>query len=107
MAIRRICLRRPCSPHKITIFLPDSGYVLRRCLFMGSFNLIGWLKTWFRRRVKTVVKRPRLRLRLEELETRLAPAFVWTGAGLALNDKWSNPANWQGSTIPTTGTPVA
>src|ERR1700722_6552797 len=66
---------------------------------MLSFNLVAWLKTWFRSRVKSVVNRPRLRPRLEELETRLAPAtFIWTGAGL--NANWSTAANWQGSIAP-------
>ena len=40
-------------------------------------------------------------LKLEHLETRLAPAantFTWTGGGV--NNNWNNPANWSGG-VPT------
>ena len=41
---------------------------------MFSFNLIRWLKSLSRSRGRTHVNKPRLRLNLEELESRLAPA---------------------------------
>ncbi len=73
---------------------------------MFSFNLSGWLKSWFRRKGKPFEKRPRFRPHLEALETRLAPAlFVWTGAGGVGNDNWNFAANWASHTIPVAGTP--
>ena len=46
-----------------------------------SFNLRRWLKQMFAPEVSTYVK-PRFRLTLEPLETRLAPAtFIWDGIG--------------------------
>lgn len=46
--------------------------------------------TWLRRPV----------LRMDELESRLAPAtFTWSGQGLTPN--WSNPLNWVGGVAPT------
>jgi autotransporter-associated beta strand protein len=72
---------------------------------MLSFNdLVRWLKRGCHSRVKTIVRKRRFRLCLEELETRLAPALVWTGA--AGNSNWSSPGNWQGGTIPTVGATV-
>src|ERR1017187_1443643 len=71
---------------------------------MFSFNLVRWLKTLFRARVKTIVKKPRYRLCLETLEDRLAPAqFIWTGAGGDTN--WSTPLNWQGNAAPSSSSP--
>ena len=61
---------------------------------MFSFNLVRWLKSRFRSRGKTVCNKPRLRLHLEELESRLAPASVWTGA---VSNNWNNagtPTTW-------------
>ena len=68
---------------------------------MVSFNLVRWLKNWFRGRVTTIVKkRPRFRLRMEELETRLAPAtFIWTGAS-GVDNNWSTATNWLGGVAP-------
>jgi autotransporter-associated beta strand protein len=46
-------------------------------------------------------QRPTLKLRLEDLESRLAPAaFTWTGGGGTSNENWSSAANW-GGTAPT------
>ncbi|MBI2808901.1 MAG: Ig-like domain repeat protein [Planctomycetes bacterium] len=60
---------------------------------MFSFNLVRWLRSLGRRsRARTYQKKPGVRLNLEELENRLAPALIWTGAGL--NTNWDNPANW-------------
>ncbi len=67
---------------------------------MFSFNWKSWLKSWFRRRGRPIAKRPRARLRLEELETRLAPAvYTWTGGAGAANPDWSAAANWGGTAI--------
>src|SRR5262249_52472657 len=54
-------------------------------------------------RAKTILRRPRTRLSLEELETRLAPAtHTWTGSdGTGL---WSHAANWSGG-APSASTP--
>src|SRR5437868_6204606 len=62
---------------------------------MSSFSFLRWLKSLSRSSIKTYVKRPSLRLRLEELEHRLAPAtHIWTGgAGLADNG-WVTASNW-------------
>lgn len=73
---------------------------------MLSRHVTRMLKSWFRPRVRTIVKNPGRRLTLEELESRLAPALVWTGGGGALNPNWNNPANWQGGVIPTVGSAV-
>src|ERR1043166_7256577 len=75
---------------------------------MFSFNLVRWVKgMWRRRRGSTIVnKKPRYRLALEELETRLSPAgltFIWTGAGG--NSNWSTAANW--SAVPAGTAPSA
>src|SRR5258708_816199 len=70
---------------------------------MFSFNLVRWLKRWTRPRVTTIQKKPRVRLNLEELESRLAPASVWTGAGGTAF--WSNAGNWTGP-APTSGATV-
>jgi autotransporter-associated beta strand protein len=65
---------------------------------MFSFNMVRWLKTLYRSRVKTIVKKPRFRLSVEELETRLAPAtFTWTGNGVDRN--WSTATNWGGNNL--------
>src|SRR5262245_1579812 len=75
---------------------------------MFSFNLVRWVQgLWRRRRGKTIVnKRPRYRLAVEELETRLAPAqFIWTGA--AGNTAWSNAGNWLGGIAPSAASTLA
>lgn len=60
---------------------------------MFSFNLVRWVRSLRRSRIKTIQKTPRIRLRLEELESRLAPAtFTWIGAS---GSSWSTAANWQ------------
>jgi large repetitive protein len=67
---------------------------------MFSFNPFQWAKSLFRGRVKTIVKRPRYRLLLEELESRLAPAtYTWTGGGGSANPGWATAANWGGTAI--------
>src|SRR5262245_14740733 len=70
---------------------------------MAPFSWIRWLLSFGRSRVKTHRRHPsRQHLRLEELETRLAPAsHTWTGAAAATNANWTNGANWTG------GAPVA
>src|SRR6266436_3896870 len=78
---------------------------------MFSFNLVRWLKSLFRSRVKTIVKKPRYRLCAEVLEDRLAPAvFTWAGAHAigpgGASNLWSDTANWQGNVAPTVGAPV-
>ncbi len=72
---------------------------------MLSFKFSRWLKTWFRRpRGKTIHNRPRFRLNLEELESRLTPApIVWQGGA---GPNWSVGANWVGGVAPTVGAPV-
>ena len=62
---------------------------------MTPFKFVRWLKSLYSPRLKTYEKRPRLRLKLEELEHRLAPAtHIWTGgAGLA-NNGWNVANNW-------------
>src|SRR5437879_1753703 len=66
------------------------------------FSWTRWLKSWFDKpkKGKTFVKGPRLRL--EELETRLAPAtYIWDGGG---GGNWSSGANWVGNAAPTGST---
>ncbi len=71
---------------------------------MFSFNLSRWLKSWLtRRRGRPIVNRPRYRLSMEELETRLAPSVTWIGTA---SSNWSNAANWQGGILPTAGADV-
>ena len=71
---------------------------------MWSFNLVRWLRTRSRARSKTIEKKPRFRLCVEELETRLAPAtFIWTGAA---SSNWGVAGNWQGNAAPTAGSTV-
>ena len=63
---------------------------------MSPFSWARWLRSLFRGKVKTYRKGHRP-LRLEELETRLAPAtYTWSGAGG--NARWSNAANWGNNT---------
>lgn len=73
---------------------------------MFSFKSLRWVNRLFRQRARTIEKKPRFRLVLEELETRLAPASVWSGA--AGNPNWSDPGNWVGGAVnvPVAGTPV-
>ncbi len=69
---------------------------------MASFSWSRWLRSIVRPEKKPY-RRPRSRrLRLEELEPRLAPAsFVWSGgAALAGDPSWSNPLNWVGGVAP-------
>lgn len=47
---------------------------------MTPFKLVHWFKSVCNARPRTFVKKPRLRLLIEELETRLVPAsHLWTG----------------------------
>ena len=66
---------------------------------MLSFNPLRWLKYWLSAcRARTSRKKPRLRLWVENLESRLAPTtYNWSGGGSTAN--WSDPNNWGGSTI--------
>ncbi len=78
---------------------------------MFSFNLVRWLRSLARRRGRPIEKRPRFRLNLEELETRLAPTvYTWTGASAATNgasfNKWSDAGNWAAPGVPTVGAAV-
>ena len=59
-----------------------------------------WVRTIFsKKRVAKAVLRPRARVRLEELESRLTPAnYSWTGNAGTLN--WGDPNNWSGSVVP-------
>lgn len=71
---------------------------------MTPFKFVRWLKSLAHGRVKTYNKKPRLRLRLEELENRVTPAtHIWTGAGADTN--WSTAANWKGG-LPSAATPL-
>ncbi len=64
---------------------------------MTPFKFVRWVRSLSQSRGKTYQKRPRLRLKLEELENRLAPAtHTWTGGGGVNNPQWTNPANWSG-----------
>ncbi|MBM3994532.1 MAG: hypothetical protein FJ303_10335, partial [Planctomycetes bacterium] len=72
---------------------------------MWSFNLVRWLRSSLSARKKTIEKKPRFRLSIEELENRLAPAaFIWTGNGADTN--WNTNANWQGGAAPQPATPA-
>ena len=68
---------------------------------MPPFSWARWLRCLFGGRVKPHRNaRPMRRgLQLEHLETRLAPAFIWSGA--AGTGNWSSPNNWTGSQAPT------
>ena len=77
---------------------------------MFFFNLLRWVKS-LRSRLRTkgspIMKKPRIRLLAEQLETRLAPAtFTWSGADIALLgptfNNWSDGNNWVGGNKPTT-----
>src|SRR4051794_9099927 len=61
---------------------------------MAPFSWRGWLKSWFARAPRTVVRRPRRRPALEALEDRVTPAgtFTWTGGGPT--NLWSEPLIW-------------
>src|SRR5437879_6315426 len=66
---------------------------------MPRFTWGRWLRSLFRSRPKTITKKARTLLNLEQLESRLAPAtYTWSGAGL--NNLWSNNSNWQGGVAP-------
>lgn len=78
---------------------------------MRPFHFVRWLRSlWRRPKGRTIEKKPRARLSVEELETRLAPAsYLWTGGG-GLNTNWNNPLNWSASvgapSIPTAGAAI-
>ncbi len=62
---------------------------------MIPFKFVRWLKSLYAPRLKTYEKKTPLRLKLEELEHRLAPAtHIWTGSAGLTNNGWSIPANW-------------
>src|SRR5438093_936129 len=66
---------------------------------MSPFSWARWLRSLVQPKVKTY-RKPACPLRLEQLETRLAPAtFTWTGAGG--NARWSTAGNWAGNQAPT------
>jgi len=55
--------------------------------------------------VRPFRRRPRRALRLEQLETRLAPAtFQWTGAA---GNNWNNPGDWLLNGVPGLPTPMS
>src|SRR5262245_3389651 len=60
---------------------------------MAKSSISKWLRSAGRTKANTVHnRRPRLRLTLDELESRLAPAsFIWDGSSSGL---WSDPQNW-------------
>src|SRR6266446_3360197 len=59
-----------------------------------------WLGHLFQKQIRTPKRGPRVRLGLEALEDRLAPAtFTWTGQGIDAN--WGTKENWQGNVAPT------
>ena len=65
---------------------------------MAFFSWSRWLRSLCHFKVKPIHKR-RIALRLEQLETRLAPSattFIWTGAGP--DNKWSDAKNWSDAT---------
>jgi autotransporter-associated beta strand protein len=68
---------------------------------MPPFSWARWLRCLFGGRVKPHRNaRPTRRgLQLEHLETRLAPASIWSGA--AGTGNWSSPANWTNNQAPT------
>jgi autotransporter-associated beta strand protein len=61
---------------------------------MATFSWRRWLKSWFARAPRTLVRRTR-RLHLEALEDRVTPTFTWTGLGGS--NSWSDPGNWGGT----------
>ena len=67
---------------------------------MLSFNPMRWVRFWREsRRQRTIVKKRRSPLTLEELENRVVPAlYVWTGANHATDNNWSDNLNWSGNT---------
>ncbi len=72
---------------------------------MTPFKLVHWFKSVCNARPRTFVKKPRLRLLIEELETRLVPAsHLWTG-GAGADTRWSTAANWSGG-APSAATPL-
>jgi fibronectin-binding autotransporter adhesin len=66
---------------------------------MAFFSWSRWFRSLLRPQVKPIQKR-RSRLRVEELESRLAPAnfFTWVGGGADTN--WTTLANWQNNVAP-------
>jgi autotransporter-associated beta strand protein len=65
---------------------------------MAFFSWSRWLRSLLNPRTRPIQK-GRTSLRLEQLETRLAPAtFIWTGKGA--NNNWNNPANWSTNQAP-------
>ena len=73
---------------------------------MFAFNLVRWLKTWCHPCEDDRQKASLCACSLEELEPRLAPAFVWSGGGGAANDNWNFVGNWAGGLAPTTAAPA-
>src|SRR4051794_34809900 len=77
---------------------------------MPRFTVRRWLRSLVNSQPKTIEKKPRLRLVMEELESRLAPAatFKWDGhldaGGASANNNWSTDANWVGDKSPLTST---
>ena len=66
---------------------------------MEQFNWTRWFKSFLGRKPGTVIRRERVRLNLEALEQRLAPAArVWDGGGA--DDRWTTAANWVGDIAP-------
>src|SRR5438128_12048667 len=67
---------------------------------MAFFSWSRWLRSLVHAQTKPIRNRTSA-LRLEELETRLAPATdIWSGAGGSIN--WSTAANWSAG-VPKTG----
>ncbi len=69
---------------------------------MAPFSWFRWLRSLCNFRGKTY-RKPKRSLKLEYLETRLAPA-TYTWSGLGGNTSWSNPNNWVNHVAPTTTT---
>jgi autotransporter-associated beta strand protein len=70
---------------------------------MAFFSWSRWLRSLVHSKTKPI-QRHRTSLRLEALESRLAPAsFVWTGA--AGGGLWSTAGNWQGGVAPAASDP--
>src|SRR5436309_3918568 len=66
---------------------------------MSPFSWARWLRSLVQPKVKTY-RKPAYPLKLEQLETRLAPAtFTWSGAGG--NRSCTTGANWVGGVAPT------